>query len=101
MSGEEFRVQFERAAALVDGLVVLPREIVIPGQVRVADERKRVQFLRLSRLIDGLIWPPDGGQEAGVELVGRGIVGVEFDGPLEIPLGALPIPVAFPLRVGQ
>src|SRR5713226_7586057 len=94
MRSPEVRVESDGLAQLLDGSVILARQVKRQPQICIDDGRERVKLLRAFHLAQSLVEPPKRNQASpAVEVMGIGIVGVQLEGALELFFGAGPIPI--------
>src|SRR5713226_7857436 len=77
----KIRILPKHGAKLLDGAVILPREVQNRAIVGGNDERKWIQLARSFALAQRLVEAPQPHQMLCIPMVGGSVVGVQFDGP--------------------
>src|SRR5882672_11777589 len=95
------RVQLERLAKLLDGLVVLACVEVVPAEMAANDQVQRFQLERALALGQRLIGPSERNEAVRVPVMRGRVLGIQLEGTPELLLGGRQVPVIKKMNLGQ
>src|SRR2546425_11497804 len=87
------RVQLERLAKLLDGLVILTRVEVVPAEMAANDQVQRLELERALALGQRLLRASENNKGVRVPVMRGRIVGIQLEGAPELLLGGRQVPV--------
>ena len=93
------RHQLDRLAQNRQGFFILAGQVQCVGVIVQYNYRQRIQLHGKPVLLEGFIDAPDCRQHAAIPLARGRVTRIEFDGPLEITLGPLPVVVPFVAQI--
>src|SRR5437868_2500565 len=85
-------IQIQRLAILRDGLIVSAREIEMPAEVGTDDERERINLKGALFCSHGFIAATESREIFGLQVMGIGVVRIEFQGTSEFLISRRQVP---------
>src|SRR5262245_3082105 len=97
----EPRVQLERLAKLLDGLIVLARVEIVPPEMSADHQLQRLQFERALAFGQRLLCPSEHEETVREPMMCGRVVRIQRDGSAEFPLGSRHVPVIQKMNYGE